>query len=102
MQEKIFRDWGYVIEVGETDEIGVSILVIKPGQKIPFHYHEVMKEYEIILEGEGIVNGKRIGKDSLSIWAQSEVHGYINEGTKDLKILCITIPRYIPDDEIRV
>jgi mannose-6-phosphate isomerase-like protein (cupin superfamily) len=102
MSGKITTDWGYVIEVGKTDELGVSILVVKPGGKLPAHYHKIMKEYEMILEGEAIVNGKRMVKDSLSIWNQGDIHEYINESEHDLKILCITIPPYIPDDEIRI
>ncbi len=37
---KIKANFGYVIFLGETEEVGTTVLEILPGRKIAKHYHK--------------------------------------------------------------
>ena len=100
--EKIITDWGYVVEIGGTDELGVSLLAISSGARLPAHYHKVMLEYEIVIKGSPKVNGKTRPEGSVNVWKQGQVHEYVNASREEVKILCITLPPYDPGDEIRI
>lgn len=98
--EKIKTDWGYVVDFGNAEGVGVSILIIKPREEIKPHYHKKTWEAEVILEGKGLVNNEPIKRGNSYVWKFNQVHGYLNNGKTDLKILCITHPPYDPDDDI--
>lgn len=98
--KKIQLDFGFVVPVGETKDVSVSILEILPKRKIPRHFHKKTKEIEIIIEGEPIVNGERKRKSEVLIWEPGEenTHEYYNDGDSVVRIVCIAIPKYDPSD----
>lgn len=100
--KKFKTPWGYVISLGIAEGFEGSILVVKPGKEIKPHIHKKTYEWEIILEGKGLANNKRVVKANYNHWNLNEVHGYINDGSKDLKIFCITCPHYDSRDDILI
>ena len=42
--------------IAETDDLRVQILSLEPGEEIPWHYHTVVTDTFICLEGPTIVN----------------------------------------------
>ena len=94
--------FGKVQVFESNDKFGSSILIVEPGKEITRHYHKKMKEVEVILEGE-IVCGDKIQKPGdVNIWEINQVHGYKNKSNSVVKILCITIPPYDPEDVFEV
>lgn len=96
--EKFDAPFGSVVSIGQTDKLGCSILIIEPGKEITPHYHKKTKEIEVILEGTVVCRNKTQKKDDVNIWEPNETHGYMNKSNKDVKILCVTIPPYDPND----
>ncbi len=100
--KEINAPFGKVQIFESNDKFGSSILLVEPGKEITKHYHKKMKEIEVILEGEVICGDKIQKSGDINIWEINQVHGYKNESTSIVKILCITIPPYDPEDVFEV
>jgi len=99
--ERFDAEWGYGFEMANYKGLfNCSLLVILPGKKIGKHYHKKLREVEIILEGEGLLNGEPISSGKTNVWEPGQQHEYVNNGGTELKILCISMPDYDPKDEI--
>jgi len=99
---EIKTPFGYVIELGKTDEIGVAILVIEPGKEIEPEYHKKTKEVEYVINGDVFCMDKLFKKGAINVWEPEQVHGYKNRSNEKVKILCITIPPFDPCDAFKV
>lgn len=101
MQE--FEDKFGKVQVFETnDQFGASILLIGPGREIKKHYHKEMIEMEVILEGEVMYGDRLQKKGDINIWRTNIPHGYKNNTDSVVKILCISIPPYNPEDVFEI
>jgi mannose-6-phosphate isomerase-like protein (cupin superfamily) len=98
MQE-IDAPFGKVQVLESNNKFGSSILVIEPGKEITKHFHKKMKEIEVVLEGEIWCGDKIQGPGEVNVWETGQAHGYRNESGSIVKILCITMPPYDPQDE---
>jgi len=98
--KKFKTPWGHVISFGIVEGFEGSILVVKPGKEIKPHLHKKTHEWEIILQGKGLANGLRVIKGDFKYWNFNVIHGYVNDGKKELKIFCLTQPPYNPKDDI--
>ena len=96
--EKFEMPWGCCEVIHRNNEVEVSVLVIYPGKEVDQHFHKKMKEIEVILEGEVECNGKVLKKGEFDIWKPGDMHWYKNHTGKDVKILCMSIPPYDPED----
>jgi len=101
MQE--FEDKFGKIQVLETNnQFGASILLIDPDKEIKKHYHKKTLEIEVILEGEIMCGDKLQKKGDVNIWRTNIPHNYKNNSESVVKILCITLPPYNPEDVFEV
>lgn len=96
--KKIEMPWGYCEIIHSDKEIEVAVLTIHSGKEVDPHFHRKMKEIEVILEGEVECNGKVLKKGEFDIWKPGDMHKYKNHTDKDVKILCISVPPYDPED----
>lgn len=96
------KDWG-VKYLFRGPKIEWGIILLKPGQKLPCHYHQQVEETFHILEGEPtlIVDGKECLATPGSAFQipAPETHTFSNASTKNAKILFIKAP-YDPNDKI--
>lgn len=97
--------WGTVDIARENQRLGVYRLNIAPGQTLPLHHHEVMKEAEFIIDpGLTLVEldtePKQVEPGTVFRWSSHHVHGYRNESEEWASILCIDSPPFIPSDEV--
>ncbi|HTW91387.1 MAG TPA: cupin domain-containing protein [bacterium] len=100
--EPIKTEWGEVVNLGQTKEFSCSLLRVMPGQKIPKHYHKRMREIEVVVGGEALVNGVKRSKDSCIVWETGQPHEYVNTASQTLEVICLVWPPYDPADEIPV
>lgn len=100
--DKIEVDFGFVIPLGETEEVSTTVLKILPGKKIAKHYHKKMHEVEIILYGEIFANGIKKNKGDILIWKLGEIHEYENRSSEVARILCIAMPKYDSSDTYEI
>jgi dihydroneopterin aldolase len=97
--------WGTVDIARENERLGVYRLNIAPGQTLPLHHHEVMKEAELIIDPglmlvELDTGPKQVEPGTVFRWSSHHVHGYRNESEQWASILCIDSPPFIPSDEV--
>ncbi len=99
-----FGDWGpkYLVKGPRND---VGMVVLKPGQDFPAHYHERVEESFYTLEGEiqMYVDGELIvlkSGDYLQV-EPGGMHYVCNTGTVDWKALFIKTP-FEPSDKVDV
>ncbi len=97
--------WGTVDVIDECRRLGLYRLNVAPGMSIPNHYHQKMREAELVLTG-GLV-GWREGDEprpravgEIFQWRRREAHGYRNDGPRVASILCIDAPPFDPADEV--
>lgn len=86
----------------ETDDAGLYLLHIEQNKGIPLHYHKVMRELEWRVRGRILRNGRLLTGMSPVAWAAFERHCYQNIGARTATLFCCDVPRFIPEDEIRV
>jgi dihydroneopterin aldolase len=101
------KNWGYVDIIEETSRLGLYRLTLSPNATLPAHYHEQMRESELMLTdglqslgSSGEVKTMRAG-ESFS-WNKGQVHGYKNTLATEANILCLDRPAFIPADEIEI
>jgi len=83
-------------------EIERAALNVAPGKSIPLHVHEQMRESEMVL-GDGLVcQGQPCAPGTVHRWPRGAAHTYMNPTDRHQTILCVDLPRFIPEDEIEV
>lgn len=88
-----------------SQQLGVSICLMEPGQEIRRHRHSYEEAYFVIrgtgrmyLEGEGEIRLE----PGLSVYVPPErVHGQVNDGVEPLHILCSLSPPPVEGDPPR-
>lgn len=96
------QQFGRVDILFENEKFGIYLLNIKAGHSIPAHIHLQMEEYELVLDEGLMFNGEKIKPGSSYDWPKGKVHGYTNQSAVTATVLCIDIPKFIPEDEIIV
>ncbi|MDD2646459.1 MAG: cupin domain-containing protein [Patescibacteria group bacterium] len=94
--------FGKVQNLESNDKFGSSVLIVEVGQEITKHYHKKTKEIEVILEGEIICDGEIQRPGEVNIWEPMQMHGYKNISNAPVKILCLAVPPYDPNDSFEV
>lgn len=94
------QQFGSVDILFENEKFGIYLLNIKAGQSIPAHIHLQMEEHELVLDEGLMFNGEKIKPGSSYDWPKGTIHGYINQSAVTATVLCIDIPKFIPEDEI--
>lgn len=99
---KIEADFGFIISLGEIDEVSTTILEVLPGRKITKEFHKKTREVEIILRGKIFANGVEKKTGDILVWEPGKQHEYSNKSSNPVRILCIAMPKYDPSDTYKV
>jgi FolB domain-containing protein len=94
------KSFGTVDIVHETKDAGIYRLNVAPKKGIALHLHRVMRESEMVLGNELLVNGKRVKPGTVYRWPPGAAHRYDNPSDRWQTILCVDSPAFIPDDEV--
>lgn len=100
--EQETKEWGCVDIVHETKDAGIYRLNIAPGKGIPLHVHRVMRESEMVLGSNLHCQNEPVPMGTVHRWPRGAAHRYDNRSDQWQSILCVDVPRFIPDDEIIV
>ncbi len=96
------KPWGTVDVVHETRDAGIYRLNVAPGKGIPLHVHRVMRESEMVLTSGLLCQNEPAAMGTVHRWPRGAAHRYDNPTERVQSILCVDIPRFIPEDEIEV
>lgn len=94
------RGWiigNFIPSIIETDAFELGILKHKKDEKWPFHYHSYMTEINLLLDGEMILNNKKIIKNELFIIDKNQIACPFF--LTDVTVLCIKTPS-VKNDKI--
>ena len=96
------KAFGTVDVVYETAEAGIYRLNIAPGREIPLHVHHRMDEHELVLTRGVECQGREALPGTVFHWPKGAAHYYRNPTSAHQTVLCVDVPRFMPDDEIEV
>ena len=100
--QQVETEFGFVIPLGETEEVSATVLEVLPGRKIAKEFHKKTREIEIILHGKILANRVRKNEGDILVWEPGKEHEYLNKGSEPVRILCVAIPKYDPSDTYKV
>jgi quercetin dioxygenase-like cupin family protein len=90
-QSEIFNK---VEELNKTGLGSCNVLYIKPGAKIPKHYHKKGIEIEYVYKG----NCKTHKEGRIYVWEKNKPHELINDSNEELILICLKIPPHSEED----
>ena len=79
-----------------TKDFEVGILTHKKGEIKPPHIHKISTEYNVLLEGEVIIQGKKLVKGDVFVLKEGEIAD--PNFLEDCIFLCVKVPS-LPDDK---
>ena len=91
--------------MAETRQLGFYRLTIDSNKELPEHYHQKMRECELVLHPGLSISHEKGPYRPLVVgerfsWKAQELHAYRNTTDKSASILCMDSPPFDPDDEI--
>lgn len=96
------KAWGTVDVIHETRDAGIYRLNIAPGRGIPLHVHRAMRESEMVLTRGLQCQGEETPPGTVRRWPLGAAHRYDNPTDRWQSLLCVDMPRFMPDDEVQV
>ena len=96
------KSFGRVDILFEDATLGLYRLRVAPGAYIPAHVHHVMREYEMVLGSELLLQGKPVRAGEVFAWPVGFPHRYDNPSSLQQAILCIDHPPFAEGDEVEV
>ena len=91
---------------GGTDNHSLAIITIHPGKASKPHYHKILSESYLILEGIGSleVDGKCFDlKPREAVLIQPmEIHQLHNHGQENLVFMAVCVPAWSPEDSFDI
>ncbi len=96
------KEWGAVDIVFEGKAFGAYRLRVASGRAIPTHVHRIMRESELVLSDGMLLQRMPARAGHRSHWPHGYAHRYDNLTHIERAILCVDLPRFIPDDEIEM
>lgn len=96
------KTWGTVDILHETRDAGIYRLNVAPGAGIPLHVHRVMRESEMVLTRGLLCQNREVPPGTVHRWPRGAAHRYDNPTDQWQSILCVDLPKFIPEDEIEV
>lgn len=96
------KPFGNVDVIYESGRFGLYRLNIAPGSQIPWHMHQVMEEWELVITDGLVATNMAVAAGTELKFPRGTAHHYLNPTGQWQAVLCIDTPPFIPDDEIEV
>ncbi len=71
-----------------------SVLHIRPGARIPKHFHKRGIEIEYVYRG----NCRTHKQGRIYVWKKNKVHEVVNDSNEELVLICLKIPPHSEED----
>jgi mannose-6-phosphate isomerase-like protein (cupin superfamily) len=96
--DKMTKGWfigNFVPSVFVTEAFEVGFKIHKAGEKYGFHYHQLVKEINLLVEGEMKMHKKSLKSGDIFILEPFEIAD--PEFLTDCKIICVKVPGIAQD-----
>lgn len=82
-----------------TKDFEVGVLTHPKGEKWPAHYHKKSIEYNVLISGKMVVQGKELNSGDVFVFEKEEIADPIF--IEDCTVVCVKVPS-IPSDKFEV
>lgn len=82
-----------------TKEFEVGLKIHKMGELIEPHRHNVVTEYNLLVAGIMLVNGKMIYPGTLFVFEPGEIVEAVVQ-TEEVRVICVKVPSIPSDREV--
>lgn len=99
--DEMYRGWfigNFEPSIYKTKDFEVGYLLHKKGERWDIHFHEHMKEVNLLVKGKMILNNKEISENDIFVIDKNVIAAPIF--LEDCYILCIKIPSVVGDKVI--
>ncbi len=79
----------------KTDKFEVALLTHKAGEVWPKHYHKVATEYNVLVSGKMVIQGKELNSGDVFVFSPGDVADPIF--LEDCSVLVVKVPSIIGD-----
>lgn len=93
---------GFSIELGAAVKFDYRLECLKPDGKIRHHKHTKGIEIRIIAENEVVYNGHVQARGDMIIIPPEKPYYFVNPFSSCAKMVCISIPRWNPENEVDI
>lgn len=83
----------------KTSDFEVGLLTHKQGEQWPSHYHKESIEYNILISGKMVVQGKELNNGDVFVFEKEEIADPVF--LEDCTVVCVKVPS-IPSDKFEV
>jgi len=106
---KVFRPWGYYVELEKGKGFKVKKLFVDPGKALSLQLHKFRSEHWVVVRGEAevLIEGENgslrrvILKENESIYVpKGKKHKLINSTSSPLEIIEVQVGNYLGEDDI--
>lgn len=85
--------------VFRTKDFEVGVLTHPKGEKWPPHYHKESIEYNVLVSGKMVVQGKELNSGDVFVFGKGEIADPVF--LEDCTVVCVKVPS-IPSDKFEV
>ena len=82
-----------------TKDFEVGVLTHPKGEKWPSHYHKESIEYNVLVSGKMVVQGKELNSGDVFVFEKEEIADPVF--LEDCTVVCVKVPS-IPSDKFEV
>lgn len=82
-----------------TKDFEVGVLTHPKGEKWPPHYHKESIEYNVLVSGKMVVQGKELNSGDVFVFEKGEIANPVF--LEDCTVVCVKVPS-IPSDKFEV
>lgn len=82
-----------------TEDFEVGVLTHKKGENWPAHYHKESIEYNVLISGRMIIQGKELNSGDVFVFDKNEIADPVF--LEDCVVVCVKVPS-IPSDKYKV
>lgn len=79
----------------KTDKFEVALLTHKAGEVWPKHYHKVATEYNVLVSGKMVIQGKELNSGDVFVFSPGDIADPIF--LEDCSVLVVKVPSIIGD-----
>ncbi len=101
---KVFRPWGYFVELGKGEGYKIKKILVKPGKRLSYQMHYHRSEHWVVVKGTAkvILDGEEffVHENESIFIPKTAKHRLENPGKIPLEVIEIQVGNYLEEDDI--
>ncbi len=101
---KVFRPWGYFVELGKGEGYKIKKIFVKPGKRLSYQMHYHRSEHWIVVKGTAkvVLDGEEffVHENESIFIPKTAKHRLENPGKIPLEVIEVQVGNYLEEDDI--